>query len=152
MSQSFQVFKATFWNKAWNRQVWLVKAECAFSHNIYGRNIPYYLNQMPQLLFFGAYLSAATIWGWDVFLWKAHRHQCRLDKVQVIERQLLDAVSSPLSPAVSCGIKPYNMNSPSASLGTMVRNKCACDAYVAVPGLMRYSAELPLRVGLICAT
>ena len=74
----------------------------------------------------GYYLRVATIRGRCLFLWKAHRHQQRLDKVgtsktvTVARRCQLHA--HPLGPAVSRGNNSYNTNSFSASMVTIIRN------------------------------
>ena len=51
-------------------------------------------------IFFAARFCVSTIRGWLLFLWKAGRHQRRLDKVRVIQWQLLDTVSSTRSLSV----------------------------------------------------
>ena len=81
----------------------------------------YLFNQTPQLLLFSAHFRVATIQGWllyiwrrCLFIWKACRHPQWLDKVRTsMLWWLLDALYvHPLSPAVSCGNRSYNTNSP----------------------------------------
>ena len=77
---------------------------CVSANNF---EIPYFFNQMPRLLFIsllvlcGYYSRVATIQGQHLFLWKARRHQRRLDKIIQVRRwRLLDAVSSTRSLSV----------------------------------------------------
>ena len=94
--------------------------------------IPYFFNQMPQLLFFHCsflrsyYLRAATIRGWCFFPWKA----CMSNLVTTVRR--CQKYTQPLSSAVSCGNESYYTNSPTTSLVTVVRNhsqSCLCATY-----------------------
>ena len=62
-------------------------------------------------------------------LWKVYKHQQWLDKVCMGDNRFYRWYMQPLSSAVSRGNKSHNMNSPSASLVTVVSkysHMCVC--------------------------
>ena len=81
---------------------------------------------------FHCWFCATTIRGRCLFLWKAWRHQLRLDKVGTSETVTVarrcQKYAQPLSPAVSRGNDSYNTNSPSASVVTVIKiiRICGC--------------------------
>ena len=79
----------------------------AQSHNVHVANTIFLWSHTAATIFFAACFRAATIQGWRLFLWQAHRHQEQLDEECTSDAvMLLDAFNSPHSSLLSSKIRP----------------------------------------------